>query len=111
MGSRAYDRSFTAGLFLAAGLTGGVILRLLWLWGQPFGRDDFLGFYYAVLAGWALLALVPACLRVLGVRWAWRITDLCLFPLLFWFPLGTGLFVWWRLGLREREEYRLEHLY
>ena len=105
----SFDRGFTVGLFLVAGLTVGAILRLWWRWGPPFGRDDLLWVYNGLLAGWTLLALVPAGLRVMGVRWAWRTTDLCLYPLLFWFPLGTGLFVWWRLGLREREEYRLNH--
>ena len=104
-----FDRGFTAGLFLAGGLTVVAILRLWWAWGPPFGRDDILGLYGPLLGGWALLALVPAGSRVLGARWGWRATDLCLFPLLFWFPLGTALFVWWRLGPREREEHRLLH--
>ena len=105
---RRYDASFTAGLLLAGALAGVALFSLLALREPRAGPPghhplDIVALALVLFMGAAVL---PALLRAVGAGAAWRATDLGCRLLLFWFPVGTGLFAWWVLFLREREQER-----
>jgi hypothetical protein len=64
--------------------------------------------FFVVLLLFLAAALVPAVLRMAGRPSAFPATVVGTGILLFWFPPGTCLFVWWVLRVRDRERLHLE---
>lgn len=101
-----YEPAFTAAMAVGGILAAVSLLRLRSFRDTlgPAPGFDPLDVVAAALVLFIAAAGVAVALRAFGARAAWRVTGAACRVLLFWFPVGTGLFVWWVLAVREREE-------
>ncbi len=110
VGRRSWDASFTGGLLGCAAVTLLCMGRLVTLAGGPGVLEVTVWglLFFVVLLLFLAASLVPAVLRLAGRPSAFRATVVGTGILLFWFPPGTGLFLWWVLWIRDRERLHLE---